>query len=59
MVSHISINRAQTIGMCGSSEADIQTAGFDLLTIRSETEPYLIETMSSASDIDSVKNYQI
>ena len=47
------------LGMCGSSEADIQTAGFDLLTIRSETEPYLIETASSASGIDLVKNDQI
>ena len=41
------------LGMCGSSEADVQTAGFDLLTIRIESESFLNEISISTSDIYS------
>ena len=44
------------IGMCGSSEADVQTAGFDLLTIRIESESFLNEISSSTSEIYSRLN---
>ena len=44
------------VGMCGSSEADVQTAGFDLLTIRIESESFLNEISSSTSEIYSRLN---